>query len=141
MRPSTILLTTLIALAALAADRAPASAQSAPVAAAIGPSDPCDFFRGRAWGQGIGDYTTEMVWACEAIAARQAASVPLGPRLAEMAAALERFRAAVIDTGQSTFGESLRLRSRHLGVSRDRQHEIAAQTGVLAALQAIQTGF
>lgn len=141
MRPSPTLMSALLALAVLASDPRPLAAQSAPVSTGMGASEPCDFYRGRAWGQGIADYTTEMLWACEAIAARQAAGVPLSPRLAEMAAALERFRTAVVDTGLVMFTESRRLQSRHLGISRERQREIAESTGVIAALAAIQTGF
>lgn len=139
MRANPILIAMACACFALAVDTTAPAAQDQPEGTVR--SDPCHFYRARAWGQGIGDYTTEMLWACEAIAARRAAAVPLGPRLQAMANALDQFRDALVDAGSATFATSRNVHSRNLGVSRRAQHEIAERTGVLAALEAIQTGF
>jgi hypothetical protein len=143
---------TLRAVALLAAMALPASdpaAQTAPhaetqrepVAVVLAPSDPCHFYRGRAWGRGISHYTTEMVWACEAIARRRAASVPLGERLLAMEAALERFRTAIVEVGSTRFAQSPSDELRYYGISQASQQEIAERTGVLAALEGIRAGF
>lgn len=119
----------------------PAVAQSSPLAVGLAPSDPCHFYRGRAWGQGIGHYTTEMLWACEAIAVRRAAAIPLSDRLQATEAALDRFREAVILEGGAAFERSRRLQLRYLGVSPADEREIAERVGVLAALDDIRAGF
>lgn len=33
-------------------------------------ADPCAFYRGQAYGRGLDHFAAEMLWACEAIAAR-----------------------------------------------------------------------
>jgi len=132
----------VVALAAQAvAVPLPAATQTAPVAVGLAPSDPCAFFRGRAWGQGIAHYTTEMLWACEAIAVRHAAAMPLSERLRETEAALDRFRDAVVLAGGAAFERSRRLQLRYLGVSPADEREIAERVGVLAALDDIRAGF
>jgi len=84
--PEILVLASMLVVMVIPAD--PAAAQAQPVAAGLAQSDPCQFYRGRAWGRGITHYTTEMVWACEAITRRRAASVPLGDRLEEAEAAM-----------------------------------------------------
>jgi hypothetical protein len=119
----------------------PAAAQAQRVTAGIAHSDPCQFYRGRAWSRGITHYTTEMVWTCEAIARRRAASLPLGERLREAEGALERFRAAVVEAGSSEFARVRSEDQGHFVLGAHTQDEIAARTGVLSALESIRAGF
>jgi hypothetical protein len=119
--------------------RAGEPAETLPVQRALG-SDPCGFYRGQAYGRGIGHMATEMLWACEAISARRTAGMPLGDRLLAVELALERYRAAVISAGQAAFARDRRLGLE--GRQRDHaKHEIAEHTGALAALEAIRAGF
>ena len=86
-------------------------------------SSPCGFFRDQAWGKGIGHYATEMLWACEVIASRRGAGLPLGARLEAVERALARYRDALI-AGPD-----------------DPAPELARSTGALDALQAVAAGF
>jgi hypothetical protein len=119
----------------------PSAAQAQPVAAGLAQSDPCQFYRGRAWGRGITHYTTEMLWACEAITRRRAASVPLGDRLEAAEAALERFRAAVIETSSIEYAGARSGNLGYFSLSAREQEQIAVRTGAIAALDTIRTGF
>lgn len=101
------------------------------------PSDPCGFYRTRAYGQGLEHFSTEMLWACEAIAARRAAGIALGERMRAVELALERYRLAVVADAS--------LRAPRDGRSRRAEEaalvEVAERTGTLAALEAIRAGF
>jgi hypothetical protein len=103
-------------------------------------SDPCGFYRGQAYGRGIGHMATEMLWACEAISARRGAGMPLGDRLLAVELALERYRAAVISAGQAAFARD-RRHGLDGGQREAAKREIAEHTGALAALDAIRAGF
>jgi hypothetical protein len=103
-------------------------------------SDPCGFYRGQAYGRGIGHMATEMLWACEAISARRGAGMPLGDRLLAVELALERYRAAVISAGQAAFARD-RRHGLEGGHRDEAKREIAEHTGALAALDAIRAGF
>lgn len=136
------------ALSAMAAAPPPAVAgeAAAPVIAAQGPgmaSDPCGFYRGQAYGRGLDHFLTEMLWACEAIAARRGAGMPLGDRLVAAEVALERYRAAVIAAGAAEFalGRSARPGALRLGAADAAKASLAASTGTLTALERIRTGF
>jgi len=103
----------------------------------------CTFFRGQAYRRGMVHFATEMLWACEAIATRRAAGMPVGVRLEATEAALQRYRSAVIDAGRTAFAET-RLSDagpQVHGLSDGTKHRIAAETGALAALEAIRNGF
>lgn len=115
---------------------APAPAQETTLAA----SDPCAFFRSRAWGKGLDDPATEMFWACEAIVARRAADIPLSDRLAAAEAALERFRGAVHDASAEAFVNRTRGFAT-LGLAPSRERDLAEASGVIAALEAIRERF
>jgi hypothetical protein len=115
----------------------PAAAETAQPAVA---SDPCGFYRGQAYGRGIGHMATEMLWACEAIHARRGAGMPLGDRLLAVELALERYRAAVISAGQAAFARD-RRHGLEGGRRDEAKREIAEHTGALAALDAIRAGF
>jgi hypothetical protein len=86
------------------------------------PSNPCGFFRDQAWGKGIGHYATEMLWACEAIAMRRGAGLPLGDRLEAVDLALARYHDAVVARPEDA-------------------PDLARTTGALDALQAVAAGF
>ena len=107
------------------------------------PSDPCGFYRGQAYGRGLEHFSTEMVWACEAIANRRAAGMPLGERLLAAEAALDRYRAAVIAAGAISFTRNRTNRpgSAHLGTGEAAKSAIAETAGALAALDSIRSGF
>ena len=96
---------------------------------------PCTFYRGQAHRMGVAHFATEMLWACEAIAARRAAGMALSDRLLATEFALSAYRQAVAADRED--GE----RRSYLSMSEVRKREIAEQTGVLAALQAISEGF
>jgi hypothetical protein len=110
---------------------------------AAGAETPCVFFRGQAYRQGVVHFASEMLWVCEAIAARRAARMPLGDRLAATEAAMERYRDAVISAGRMAFAEtrSSDIAPRIHGLSDEAKHRIAAETGALVALEAIREGF
>jgi hypothetical protein len=113
-------------LAALALASAPPAAAGESAAAA----KPCGFFRSQAYGKGIGHFATEMLWACETIAVRRAAAVPLGDRLEATDAALARYREAVIAAAS-------RARFRSGGFGETDKAALAEATGALTALSAI----
>lgn len=104
---------------------------------------PCEFFRGQSYRRGLTHFATEMFWVCEVIAARKAARMPLGDRLAATDAALSDYRAAVIAAGRTAFAET-RIRDigpQNHGLSDATKRHLAEETGVLAALEAIRTGY
>ena len=72
--------------------------------------DPCLFFRGQAYRRAIDDFATEMLLACEAIARRRAAGVPLSDRLIATEAMLQTYREAVLSARPETFDGSGTLR-------------------------------
>ena len=76
-----------------------------------------------------------MLWACETIAVRRAAGVPLGDRLEATEAALVRYRAAVIAEAAGRAG------GRAFGISEADKAVLAESTGMLAALAGIAGGF
>jgi hypothetical protein len=101
----------------------------------------CGYYRGQARGQGLHHYTTEALWACEALAARRAAGMPLSDRMLAVAHALEQFREAMDEERAARYprtgGPGVPLR-----VARERAREIVAEeSGILAALEAVRTGF
>jgi hypothetical protein len=94
----------------------------------------CGFFRNQAYGKGLGHFATEMLWACEAIARRRAAAMPLGDRLEATDAALARYREAVVaEAGRGHF--------RPGGFTEADKATLAEATGALTALAAISAGF
>jgi len=101
--------------------------------------DPCTFYRTQAFGRGLEHFASEMLWACEAIAARRGGAIPLSERLDAMAGALERYRSALIEAGRQGY-----LRDREaglLGLNEADKRELAERTGTLAALEAIRSGY
>ncbi len=121
---------------------AAAGEERPPALSALGATDPCGFFRGQAYGRGLDHFLTEMLWACEAIATRRGAGMPLGDRLLAADGALERYREAVVAAGAADFA---RARSTgpgaRLGAADAVKSTLAAQTGTLTALDAIRSGF
>jgi hypothetical protein len=104
-------------------------------------SDPCSFYRHEAYGKGLEHFATEVVWACEAVAERRGAGMPLSDRMRAVEFALERYREAVVAANRRGFahrpgpGDGWRD-------ARERTREaLAAETGILAALEAIRAGF
>jgi hypothetical protein len=108
-----------IALAAAATGSAGERAVST-----LQPASPCGFFRDQAWGKGIGHFAMEMLWACEAIAVRRGAGMPLGARLEAAEVALVRYRDGFV-----------------AGVSPGSEPDLARASGALDALAAINGGF
>jgi hypothetical protein len=105
-------------------------------------SDPCGFFRAQAYGRGLEHYATEMLWACEAIAARRDREQELSLRLEAVELALERYREAVVAAGSGGPGAAGRpARTPGFGPSDAVKAELAESTGMLAALEAIRAGF
>jgi hypothetical protein len=104
------------------------------------PGDPCLFFRGQAYKRSIDDFATEMLLACEVIARRRAAGVPLGDRLTATEAMLETYREAVLAARPDSFAAGGTLRW-ELGLTAAQKQAIADETGVLLALEAIRHGF
>ena len=103
LRPAPLLAALLagcLATAALAGETA-SMANSA-----LRPADACLFFRGQAYKHAIDDFATEMLLACEVIARRRAAGVPLSDRLIATEAMLETYREAVVAARAETFGGS-----------------------------------
>jgi hypothetical protein len=112
-----------------------------PVAASE--TDPCAFFRGQAYGKGLLHYSTEMLWACEEIAARRTAGVALSPRLEDAEVALEAYRSAIMAAAEDGF-RAARVSGTEamvIGTREESKRALAASTGSLAALEAIRTGF
>jgi hypothetical protein len=104
-------------------------------------SDPCSFYRMEAYGKGLEHYATEVVWACEVVAERREAGMPLSDRMKAVAFALERYRAALVEANRRGFahrpgpGDGWRE-------ARERAREaLAEEAGMLAALEAIRSGF
>jgi len=116
MRSATLLLAAALALPSLAAPG------ERPRPSTLSPSSPCAFFRDRAYGKGLDHPATAMLWACEAIALRRGAGMPLGDRLEVVDLALGRYRAGVVAAPAN-------------------EAAVAATSGVLAALDAIAAGF
>lgn len=125
-------LAALVAPCAHAADRVPVRQ----LVAVQGSTHPCTFYRGQAYRMGMTHYATEMLWACEEIAARRAAGMPLSDRLLATEHALLAYREALSEARQGG-GEA----GSHLSMSEARKRAIAETTGVLAALEAISGGF
>ena len=86
-------------------------------------SQPCAFFRDRAWGRGLDHPATGMLWACEAIALRRGAGRALGDRLEAVDVALGRYRAAVTAAPEAD------------------DAALARSTGALDALEAVAAGY
>ena len=131
--------------AALAISAAPGSAGEDRVApATLGvQSDMCGFFRAQAYGRGLEHYATEMLWACEAIARRKAADMPLSDRLLAVELALLRYRDEIVASSAAAF-RSDRARQHdtgYIGTGETIKAQIAESTGMLAALEAIRSGF
>lgn len=103
-------------------------------------SDPCGFFRGQAYGRGLSHVATEMLWACEEIAARRAAGMTVSERLVAVELALDRYRAEVVAAGAAGFARGV-TSSHYFGPGDAAKHRIAEDSGMLAALEAIRTGF
>jgi hypothetical protein len=101
-------------------------------------SDPCSFYRLEAYGKGLEHFATELVWACEAIAERRAAGMPLSDRMQAVAFALDRYREALVEAnraGSPRPGAGWRE-------ARERARAaLAEETGMLAALEGIRAGF
>lgn len=134
----------ILSLLTVCATGAPAQEAASPVRFdVLDASDPCGFFRDQAYGRDLADYSSEMLWACEAISRRRAADMPLGPRLAVCERALERYRLAIADLARLVMAERRRLgwNAPIRPLSDERRTEIAAETGALAALKAIRSGF
>ncbi len=112
-------------------------------AAASQRTDPCGFYRGQAFGRGLAHFSTEMLWACEAITMRRTGAVDLSERLAAVERALERYRAAVIAEGSAAFarGRARGPMSQRLGADETVKAALAERTGALAALEAVRSGF
>jgi hypothetical protein len=106
-------------------------------------SDPCSFYRGQAYGRGLEHFSTEMLWACEAIAARRAAEMELSERLHAVERALERYRQALVAEGGAAFARS-RIgppRSVALGPGDAVKAALAETSGALEALATVRSGF
>lgn len=106
-------------------------------------SDPCGFFRGQAYGRGLEDPATEMLWACETIASRRAAEMTLSERLVAVELALERYRTAVVEAGAAAFARNRAddYGSGYFGAGDAAKADLAESTGMTAALDAIRAGF
>lgn len=107
------------------------------------PASACTFFRGQAYRKGLAHFATEMLWACETIAERGVARMPLNARLAATEAAMRRYREAVIAAGRTAFAETRMqdVAPRTHGLTDATKLRIAEESGVLAALEAIRGGF
>lgn len=138
MRPLACLLTALALVAP-----APVGAESgtAVVLTSLRPPDPCAFFRVQAYGKGLADQATEMLWACEAITARRAADMPLGVRLEATELALERYREALHAETRGGFTSAAGSGLSSTFPSDVEKRRIAEHTGVHAALMAIAEGY
>lgn len=102
-------------------------------------SDPCGFYRTQAFGRGLDHFASEMLWACEAIETRRRAEVPLSDRLVAVAGALDRYRGALIEAGREGYQRD--REAGLLGLSELAKRDLAEATGMLAALEAIRTGY
>ena len=134
----------VLSLLIAGATGAPAEEAASPVHfVVLEASDSCGFFRGQAYGRGLADFTTEMLWACEAISRRREAGITLGPRLAEADRALRRYHEAITTLARRAMAERRRLgwNAPIQPLSAERQTEIAEETGALTALETIRAGF
>jgi hypothetical protein len=122
--------------AALAGDARPPGAADAGRA-----SDPCSFYRLEAYGKGLEHYATEVVWACEAIAARRAAGMPLGDRMEAVAFALDRYREALVAADRTGFAHRPGPGAGWREARERARAALAEETGMLAALEGIRAGF
>ena len=141
-RPTRSIAAGLVAVAACLGQPCRAEAHD-PVLATLEVPDPCSFYRGQAYGKGLAHFTTEMLWTCEAIAARRAAGMTLGDRLQAADMALNRYRAALLDAGRARFRSARAGAPRPgvLGLDDAAKRALAENSGALAALDAIRTGF
>ncbi len=127
-----------LATAAPAAGPLRADEATSPVVlTTLKPSSPCGFFRAQAWGKGLDSPATEMLWACEAIATRRAAGIPLGIRLEATELALDRYREALHAATKGGFSATSGRGPTAFYPSDSEKRQIADTTGVLAALTAI----
>lgn len=141
--PRLAFLTLLLVLSLVAAPTRSFAGEDADQRAISEHSDPCSFFRAQAYGRGLEHFATEMLWACEAIAIRRAADITLSERLIAVELALARYRAAIIETGSTSFARD-RVRdldSGHIGASESTRAQLAESTGMFAALEAVRSGF
>lgn len=107
------------------------------------PADPCRFFRGQAAREPLTHYSRDMLWACEEIARRRTAGLPLGDRLKATEAMLATYRDAVVAAGTEAFARKGRAGQPPwaLGLSEEEKYQIADSTGALLVLEAIRGGF
>lgn len=129
--------------AALLAASLLASPVSAQQAAVLRPptADPCAFHRAQAYGRGLDHFATEMLWACEAVAARRAAAMPLPAPLAAAEFALRLYREAVVAEASAAFPRRRAEGAPRLGLDDTAKVRLAETTGALAALDAARAGF
>ena len=130
---------TVLAAPALAGDAARAGEREHVLKA----SDSCTFFRSQAYNHGLDDFSTEMLMACQQIARRHAAGVPLGDRLTATEAILDTYRKAVVAAATAAYErkrEGIRAPWAR-GLSQEEKRAIADETGALLALEVIRTGF
>lgn len=106
-------------------------------------SDACGFFRAQAYGRGLEHFATEMLWACEAIARRKAADMPLSDRLRAVELALLRYQEEVVAASSAAFraDRARQYDTGYIGTGETIKAQIAESTGMLAALEAIRSGF
>jgi hypothetical protein len=107
----------------------------------LSPTNPCGFFRNQAFGKGLSDPATEMLWACQEIATRRAAEIPLGVRLEATELALMRYREALLVASRGSYATDSGRGPTSTYPSASDKHAIAETTGVLAALMAISGGY
>jgi hypothetical protein len=103
------------------------------------PSDPCSFFRGQAWGQGLNHFSQDMLWSCEAIEARRGAGIALSDPLDIVASALDAYRTALVAAAGREF-RNLRAAGGSaaiMQVSPTEKTRIAQETGALDAIAAL----
>lgn len=105
--------------------------------------DPCRFYRSQAWRQGLTHYTRDMLWSCEAIAQRRQAGMQLSDRLTAADLALKAYRARIVEAALAHYrrSESLGLDTFHRRVPESEMRQIAEESGVLAAMEALSEGF
>jgi hypothetical protein len=137
---ATLLFSCLVALAA--APRVAASDRLEPVRQLVATdahaSHPCTFYRSQAHRKGVTHFATEMHWACEAIVARRSAGMTLSDRLLATEHALIRYREALTEAASD---RTAGTRTSLMSISDERKHQIAEESGLLVALEAISGGF
>jgi hypothetical protein len=137
MLPRSLLVTALFV--AINSPSAPAEAESAALSAARHHEwELCTFYRVRARGLGLQHWATELVWACEMVAERRAANMPLNDRMLAVEHALVLYRDALLKNRRDWIA---RREGREPVPLREAEARLAAETGMLAALEAIQQGF